>query len=1062
MRKVSFLRLVWIALLLFIQGAHGATRLAILAEGEARAVADLLTVRLSAEAEVALVERAEIDRIVAEQKLVARGLAEAVQLGRLLRADGVLVLSQIAQPHGSALACRLVAVETGVILDSQLAPPALKDPGEWVPALAEAVHRAQPKLEVRAVQAVPISVAGLRASAGLEADETPFAALLIHALAQQPGFVVLERHRLDALAQEKEFGPDVAAPFWSSRLLLGGSLERDPERPDGLLVKARLQPPRGVAIEFSVTGARANPGALAQDVARRTAEALRQPWSAAPWDAGAEAGRFAREARAAYAVGLWELAESAAGAAWALGRREAELARLRYRIEFERLVSLDFNLAPWVRAERLGMDRLTHGCRRFADVQYAPPDKAPFAPFRFPEDLVAALRLLDLQREFAALAPRVKRGRHEPEDDLCGAKTLYAASIPFVLAHRRAEAVDCGAQLAELKERLDEALARFLASEPSARQLEEIRYVQGYFALFRCGNADTCRQALGALLAEDAKGDPARLQLRVGLLEALAAAPLYIAAPWPADVCHEIGLTRSKALTPDDRLFALAMLDPQRVDPAERRALAAGWPEQLWGLRDTFVAEPDATRAFADKIVRRLTVGWTDRDESGAVLAALQDVRRRLFLHVVASHGRADAFDFWNDLSFRNWNETDAAVFNQALLAHLAEVEATLGLRHGETQRFVRWQAELRARFPALPGPESRESAPLRVTRFWNPYAATPLAPATGEQGFRIWGQFKWFDGRVWFHAEMQRKDRSENRAAVRAFIVAVEPRTGATELFAVPNLGGMNEGQPFADFTVTPDFLLVVKNGAPLLKLRRATGEWKAFEQFRHGWPPPVVAGREAFISLETEIARLDLETDTATTLVRTRREPAESPLDDARHLRVWTLAGPDGLPIVQAADVVPNGQTSASFRFDPATGGWEKRAPFYADERAIHRCVLDPEARERWETRGEKRGLAYVRTEETAGQRSDAVCPIPLEFAISEADGALLTSRERLTGKAPLRTIATGLEAAEKTIETPDGLILFRFMAPGFWFVPKEDLARYVAVHGTPIDPHSIRNVR
>lgn len=269
-----------------------------------------------------------------------------------------------------------------------------------------------------------------------------------------------------------------------------------------------------------------------------------------------------------------------------------------------------------------------------------------------------------------------------------------------------------------------------------------------------------------------------------------------------------------------------------------------------------------------------------------------------------------------------------------------------------------------------------------------------------------------------------------------------------------VANLGGMNQGGPFANFAVSSDFILVIKKGAPLLKLHRASGEWEAFDQFRHDWPAPVVAGREAFISLETEIARMNLETDAVTTLVRTRREPAESPLDNPRHLRVWALPGPDGLPIVQAADAAPNGQTTASFSFDPASGAWEKCAPFFANERAVHRCVPEPEARERWETRGEKRGIAYVRTDEAAGQRHDAVCPIPLQFALPQTDRVLLTSREHLT-KGSMREIETLLEAAEKTIETPDGLILFRFMTPGFWFVPNDDLARYVT------DPRSLRPV-
>src|SRR5687767_1984848 len=127
MRTRLLVRLIWLIALLPM-AAMAEVRLAIISEAAVNPAAELLAVELSRQP-VVLLERAEIDRVFAEHQLGTRGLAEAVQVGRLLRADGVLVFSQISQSRGNFLACRLVAVATGVVLDSHLAPSETKDPG---------------------------------------------------------------------------------------------------------------------------------------------------------------------------------------------------------------------------------------------------------------------------------------------------------------------------------------------------------------------------------------------------------------------------------------------------------------------------------------------------------------------------------------------------------------------------------------------------------------------------------------------------------------------------------------------------------------------------------------------------------------------------------------------------------------------------------------------------------------------------------------------------------------------------------------------------------------------
>src|SRR5947209_7906069 len=68
-------------------------RLAIVPKTEAlRAAADFLTVALSTNAQVALVERAQLEKVLREQEVAASNRGNLIKLGELLGADGLLVL----------------------------------------------------------------------------------------------------------------------------------------------------------------------------------------------------------------------------------------------------------------------------------------------------------------------------------------------------------------------------------------------------------------------------------------------------------------------------------------------------------------------------------------------------------------------------------------------------------------------------------------------------------------------------------------------------------------------------------------------------------------------------------------------------------------------------------------------------------------------------------------------------------------------------------------------------------------------------------------------------------
>ena len=98
-------------------------------------VADLLAVELSKQAGVVLLERAEVNRILAEQKLTAVAAGNNVKLGQLLAGDGLLVLELQPRDGQRVLVARLVAVRPGVGLAVEPLPGRYGNPrsgaGGW-------------------------------------------------------------------------------------------------------------------------------------------------------------------------------------------------------------------------------------------------------------------------------------------------------------------------------------------------------------------------------------------------------------------------------------------------------------------------------------------------------------------------------------------------------------------------------------------------------------------------------------------------------------------------------------------------------------------------------------------------------------------------------------------------------------------------------------------------------------------------------------------------------------------------------------------------------------------
>jgi hypothetical protein len=194
--RITLCTLIWMAL---VTGSMAATvRMAVVSDAGSQNLAALVTTELSGNPDINLVERDDLAKIGDELKLQQLAGSDAVALGKLIGADGLLFIGK----GPSGLQVRFTAVGLGYALfDDQVESSV--DLSQAAKALAHRVEGYAPKLKLSPAQAVPISVLNLRAdyATGDSATvERKLTLLLESRLASLPEYVVLERRR-DGLAQ---------------------------------------------------------------------------------------------------------------------------------------------------------------------------------------------------------------------------------------------------------------------------------------------------------------------------------------------------------------------------------------------------------------------------------------------------------------------------------------------------------------------------------------------------------------------------------------------------------------------------------------------------------------------------------------------------------------------------------------------------------------------------------------------------------------------------------------------------------------------------------------------
>jgi Ca2+-binding EF-hand superfamily protein len=308
-------------------------QLALLSESDEAATAvDVLTAELSSHKDLQLLERSEIDKVYREQGLAA-GSRDDLKLGRILGADGLLLLETTQSGTNQYLNVRLIAVKPGVVLMAERFSWPLPEFNGWALLVANHINPLLPKLTVLLKDAIPISVVNLRSAISSdEARETErqLKSLVIQRLSQEPRLFVLERQKMQLLTEEKDLKMDDSA-FWNGSYLLEGVVDQNGYSAGTVTINARLTPKGGEPVLLEASGSRTNFAVVINQLAAKVAEALKVNSTITEWNPADEASQYFDEAKWALRWGIQDEAQTALESAWALGMHNAGCAELRTR-----------------------------------------------------------------------------------------------------------------------------------------------------------------------------------------------------------------------------------------------------------------------------------------------------------------------------------------------------------------------------------------------------------------------------------------------------------------------------------------------------------------------------------------------------------------------------------------------------------------------------------------------------------------------------------------------------------------------------------------------------------
>lgn len=801
----------------------GEVRLAVIADEATGDVAELLAAELSQR--VPLVERQEIDRLLAERRLPTTDRALA-GLGHLLGAQGLVLVRGQRAGTNTLLEARFIAVNAGVILERSYFPLPMRDPAGWARTHARRLSDLAPECAAEKGRAVALAVLNFRASAGTAQGremESALNVLVPNQLTHEANFFVLERTEMERLTQEKLLAPGTEERFWSSGWLIDGALDFGLTGGETVTLRLRLQPAAGgKTLEAELHGARGKMPELAAAVVAEIRRQLAVKGEAAAWKPEAEADKFFQEAQWAAATGLRAAALAAADAAWALGLRTPELARLRVTICTGELD----HQAQEICARQVEWEPPPGMCSPVWNdpLRHQPPDGLSFTAAQF---LEWATRALDAYAEGRALL----RGQSDDAAQWAdlGRLVLKSAALPFAFIKPVSEQRIHAAALATIRGGLfrisRELVADLEKANPEAAA--DCLAFQAAALTVWAGNDEEAAAAMRDVLRFGKDRQELRAKLRVALLRTVPAA-------WNGDA--------PTARPHLEAWLAVAAELTSQTAPDDR---ALGWVLR-YHLEGSAARRRDAAERFVAAMRELLPLAAENR-AAGVALATLADHGDSL------SERPPHPF-----FALQKTTENGRTVYAMSP-ERRAIIDELRGTKAGPPPA------------PMTPGSE--------FTRFWHPFGLK-LPGVKGRRFGIADASLQFFAGRIWCYGAFHSEDRDSPPIG---FVFSIDPQNFATEAIALPSLAETDHRKALL---VSERWIFVCHSSDALTCYDRQRKKWSTFPDIKPSPNTLPLLHRDHFFTRveaggASGLVMFNPATAEATLLVSSRRNPALTPLD-------------------------------------------------------------------------------------------------------------------------------------------------------------------------------------
>ncbi len=925
------------------RAAAGKCRLAIIADEPNAAAADLLTERLSAVPTLALVERTELDHMLAEQQLTRDlGTETEARLGSLLGADALLFVRARDAAAGRVVETRLVNVHPGLILASFFQPAPMADAKDWAEQMADRV----PALAQRAAARDGFALSLLNVRAAVETasarEMEKTANLLIgQRLLREPGFYVLERSAFDQVAQEIALGKKAADSFWTGSYLVDGTLDTPLTAGDALVLTLRFRPGTGPAIEVQARGPREKlPAVLDEAVTRMHAALTHAPVAASPAE---EEAHFIKEAHWQVRTGQYRQARQSMDTAWALGARDFETRHYRLLCHTWALQ------IPICEATM----RLTILFPSMAGNDWSRRDyfNQPFRGDDFPSvdaAFEAAQEILRQYEEVGKEMAAVRDDEHFAEWLAMSRDALQAACFVPMILDTAAMKIQYADKLAQMRAVIDRMFRAAAAVQPpgpaSVRAQGELMAEYARYLPIWPTSFERAREAHQEIMRLHFPGKDdlyLRATIRKMLFRAYGTFQAYYANP--KNPRGEMAFTpfsneqflSQRAMTPaqrltltedyknstaaDDRLYAWAEIsrlshkDIKADKTAMQMIMSVVWelaPDLASDIR-LFNLWNDSCEPLSSSPFSDAAKGEIQANESGHFSAELRNFRLKLLCYLLAQDAPIDTYKGLGESN--NFSQAEAEKIRPALAGYFADKGPVVEGITYFTGRFGLPEPAIGSGLPAKP-------AALTIKKFWEP---TELRLESGPDFDTNTRRMIWAEDRLWLVGDIydQRQYLWQPETQSMPYVFSIEfPSMRATTIPLPSTANGRTLGH--GALVVTPSRLIVIETGMALLIYDRQKTAWETVPEILP-LGPPLILDNDLYVIIKGGLLRYDMVGKTTEVLFSNRRNPPQNPMDELAN-EVSAMHWNDNQELEILCVAADRKRTWCSY--SPTTRGWRK----------------------------------------------------------------------------------------------------------------------------------------